>query len=72
MSTLGQGNVLIVADAADDYIEDIDDMVLDNLAAGCTACGVLGASLRDGDPTFGVAESLRCARLGQGTGVYSY
>jgi hypothetical protein len=56
VETLGQGDVLIVADAADEYISDIDDMVLDNLAAGCTACGVLGASLRDGDPTFEIGD----------------
>lgn len=55
--TLGQGDVLLVIDAVGDIAEDIDDMVLDNLAAGCTACGVLGASLRDGAPVYEIGDS---------------
>lgn len=56
VDTLGQGDVLIIADAADELIEDIDDMVLENLAAGCTACGVLGASLRDSAPIYELGD----------------
>jgi len=56
VETLGQGDVLIVIDAVGDIDDDIDDMVLDNLAAGCTAPGVLGASLRDGAPVFEIGD----------------
>jgi hypothetical protein len=57
VETLGQGDVLIVVDADDDLIADIDEMVLANLAAGCTSCGVLGASIRpDGGSTFEIGD----------------
>ena len=39
VETLGQGDVLLVIDAEDELINDIDEMVLENLAAGCTAPG---------------------------------
>ncbi len=48
VETLGQGDVLIVIDAEDDLIPEIDQMIYENLAAGTTACGVLGASIREG------------------------
>ncbi len=57
VQTLGQGDVLLVIDAVGDIDDDIDDMVLDNLAAGCTAPGVLGASLRDGAPLFEIGDT---------------
>jgi hypothetical protein len=57
VQTLGQGDVLLVIDAVGDIEQDIDDMVLDNLAAGCTAPGVLGASLRDGGDTFEIGDT---------------
>jgi hypothetical protein len=56
VETLGQGDVLIVIDAEDDLINDIDEMVLDNLAAGCTAPGVLGASIRFGASSFEIGD----------------
>ncbi len=56
VETLGQGDVLLVIDAVGDIDDDIDAMVLDNLAAGCTAPGVLGASLRDGAPSFEIGD----------------
>ena len=56
VETLGQGDVLLVIDASGDIEQDIDDMVLDNLAAGCTAPGVLGASLRDGASSFEIGD----------------
>ena len=57
VETMGQGDVLIVIDAVGDIDQDIDDMVLDNLAAGCTAPGVLGATLRDGDNSFEIGDT---------------
>jgi hypothetical protein len=57
VETLGQGDVLIVIDSTGNIEQDIDDMVLDNLAAGCTAPGVLGASLRDGAPVFEIGDT---------------
>jgi len=57
VETLGQGDVLLVIDAVGDIDDDIDEMVLDNLAAGCTACGVLGASLRDGAPIYEIGDT---------------
>jgi hypothetical protein len=53
---LGRGDVLIVIDAEDELINDIDEMVLDNLAAGCTAPGVLGASIRYGASSFEIGD----------------
>jgi hypothetical protein len=53
---LGQGDVLIVIDAEDELINDIDEMVLENLAAGCTAPGVLGASIRYGASSFEIGD----------------
>jgi hypothetical protein len=57
VETLGQGDVLLVIDASGNIEQDIDAMVLDNLAAGCTAPGVLGASLRDAGDTFDIGDS---------------
>lgn len=56
VETLGQGDVLIVIDAEDGLINDIDEIVLDNLAAGCTAPGVLGASIRYGASSFEIGD----------------
>jgi hypothetical protein len=56
VDTLGQGDVLIVIDAEEDLDDEIEAMVIDNLAAGCTAPGVLGASLRDGGDTFEIGD----------------
>jgi hypothetical protein len=56
VETLGQGDVLLVIDAENDLINYIDDMVLDNLAAGCTACGVLGANIRNGANAFEIGD----------------
>lgn len=42
VESLGQGDTLIVIDAEDELINDIDEMVLDNMAAGCTAPGARG------------------------------
>ena len=58
VETLGQGDVLLVIDAVGDIDQDIDDMILDNIAAGCTACGVLGASLRDAGDSFQIGDSV--------------
>jgi len=57
VETLGQGDVLLVIDASEGIDTDIDDMILDNLAAGCTAPGVLGASLRDDGDSFEIGDS---------------
>ena len=56
VETLGQGDVLLVIDAEDDQINYIDETVLDNLAAGCTACGVLGANIREGANVFEIGD----------------
>ncbi|MRR39212.1 hypothetical protein EG829_32135, partial [bacterium] len=56
VETLGQGDVLIVIDSEDNFINDIDEMVLDNLAAGCTAPGVLGANIRSGANVFEIGD----------------
>jgi hypothetical protein len=56
VETLGQGDVLLVIDAENDQINDIDEMVLDNLAAGCTAPGVLGGSIRNGANAFDIGD----------------
>ena len=56
VETLGQGDVLLVIDAENDQINDIDEMVLDNLAAGCTACGVLSANIRNGANAFEIGD----------------
>ena len=56
VETLGQGDVLLVIDAENDLINYIDEMVLDNLAAGCTACGVLGANIREGAKVFEIGD----------------
>ncbi len=56
VETLGQGDVLIVVDAEDTLINDIDTMVYENLAAGPTACGVLGANIRDGANVFEIGD----------------
>jgi len=58
VETLGQGDVLVVIDAVGDIDQDIDDMILDNIAAGCTACGVLGASLRDAGDSFEIGDCV--------------
>jgi hypothetical protein len=56
VETLGQGDVLIVIDAEDELINNIDEMVLDNLAAGCTAPGVLGANIRSAANVFEIGD----------------
>ena len=56
VETLGQGDALLVIDAEDELINDIDEMVLENLAAGCTAPGVLGASIRNGANVFEIGD----------------
>jgi len=56
VETLGQGDVLLVIDAENDLINYIDETVLDNLAAGCTACGVLGANIREGANVFEIGD----------------
>lgn len=56
IETLGQGDVLIVVDADDTLINDIDNMIYENLAAGPTACGVLGANIRDGANLFEIGD----------------
>lgn len=56
VETLGQGDALLVIDAEEELINDIDEMVLDNLAAGCTAPGVLGASIRYGASSFEIGD----------------
>jgi uncharacterized phage protein gp47/JayE len=51
VTTLGQGDVLIVVDSVGgitDPESEIGDKIYEELAAGCTACGVLGASIRPG------------------------
>jgi hypothetical protein len=53
---LGPGDALIVIDAEDELVNDIDEMVLDNLAAGCPAPGVLGASIRYGASSFQIGD----------------
>ena len=57
VETLGQGDALLVIDAEDLLINDIDEMVLENLAAGCTAPGVLGANIRSGANVFEIGDS---------------
>lgn len=57
VETLGQGDVLLVIDAVGSIEQDIDEMILDNLAAGCVAPGVLGATLRDGDNNFEIGDT---------------
>lgn len=60
VETLGQGDVLVVVDS-EGGIEDpesaVGDMIEENIAAGCTAPGVLGASIRpDGASTFQIGD----------------
>jgi len=57
VETLGQGDALLVIDATNALINGIDAMVLDNLAAGCTAPGMLGASLRSGANVFEIGDT---------------
>ena len=56
VETLGQGDVLLVVDAIGSIDNDLDKMIYDNIAAGCTACGVLGASLRDAGDSFEIGD----------------
>lgn len=56
VETLGQGDVLLVVDAIGGIDNDLDKMIYDNIAAGCTACGVLGASLRDAGDSFEIGD----------------
>lgn len=56
VATLGEGDVLIVVDAEEDIDDDIEDEIYDNLAAGCTAPGVLGATLRSAGHTFEIGD----------------
>ena len=56
VETLGQGDVLLVIDAIGSIDNDLDKMIYDNIAAGCTACGVLGASLRDAGDSFQIGD----------------
>jgi hypothetical protein len=56
VETLSQGDALIVIDAEDELINDIDEIVRANLAAGCTAPGVLGASIRYGASSFEIGD----------------
>ncbi len=56
VDTLGQGDALIVIDAEDELIDDIDEMMLDDLAAGCTAPGILGASIRYDASSFEIGD----------------
>jgi hypothetical protein len=49
--------VLLVIDASEGIDTEIDEMILDNLAAGCTAPGVLGASLRDDGDSFEIGDT---------------
>ncbi|MDD1736967.1 MAG: baseplate J/gp47 family protein, partial [Methanothrix sp.] len=56
VETLGQGDALLVIDAEVNLINDIDEMVLENLAAGCTAPGVLGANIRSGANVFEIGD----------------
>lgn len=58
VETLGQGDVLLVIDAIDADTQDLEDMILKNLAAGCTAPGVLGASLRDSGDEFQIGDCV--------------
>ena len=57
VETLGQGDVLLVVDAEGDLDDEIDAVVEENMAAGCTAPGVLGASLRNGGDLFEIGDS---------------
>ena len=56
VETLGQGDVLLVVDAIGGIDTELDEMIYDNIAAGCTACGVLGASLRDAGDSFEIGD----------------
>jgi len=59
VETLGQGDVLLVVDSEGGVAEPeaaIGDMIEENLAAGCTAPGVLGASLRDAADSFQIGD----------------
>lgn len=55
--TIGSGDVLLVIDAEEGLEADVEETLLANLAAGCTAPGVLGASIRDGDNTFEIGDT---------------
>lgn len=55
VQTLGQGDVLIIVDG-NAQENAIKYMIEDNLAAGCTAPGVLGATLRPGEHTFQIGD----------------
>jgi hypothetical protein len=59
VETLGQGDVLLVVDSEGgigDPEPAIGNMIRENLAAGCTAPGVLGASLRDAADSFQIGD----------------
>ncbi len=59
VETLGQGDVLMVVDSGGGTLDPettIGDMIEENLAAGCTAPGVLGASLRVSGDTFQIGD----------------
>lgn len=57
VSTLGQGDVLLVIDAEAEIGDDIAAAIYDDLAAGCTCPGVLGASLRSTGHTFSIGDT---------------
>ena len=58
VQTLGQGDVLMVIDASNEAgVDDaITAMILDNLAAGCTAPGVLGGSVRGETGSYEIGD----------------
>ena len=59
VETLGQGDVLLVVDSEGGTGAPepaIGNMIRENLAAGCTAPGVLGASLRDAGDSFQIGD----------------
>jgi hypothetical protein len=59
VDTLGQGDVLIIVDSVGGPTnpeDEIGEYIYDNLAAGCTAPGLLGASLRSGGDIFEIGD----------------
>ncbi|MDH7596907.1 MAG: baseplate J/gp47 family protein [Methanothrix sp.] len=58
VETLGQGDVLLVIDGDPASISSrVDTAIYENLAAGITACGVLGATLRPEGHTFEIGDT---------------
>lgn len=56
VETLGEGDVLIVIDSEEDIDDDLLVAIYGDLAAGCTAPGVLGATLRAAGHTYQIGD----------------